>query len=126
MEEMAPTTPEDSQAAVLTKAVRRAATLLGISQQELATIVGVSPATVSRMADGRFLIDPRSKTGELALLFLRVFRSLDALVGGQVDAAKAWLAAPNVHLGGIPAELIRKVEGLGRVAEYLDAVRGKL
>lgn len=126
MEEMAPTTPEDSQAAVLTKAVRRAATLLGISQQELATIIGVSPATVSRMADGRFLIAPRSKTGELALLFLRVFRSLDALVGGQVEAAKAWLAAPNSHLGGIPAELIRKVEGLGRVAEYLDAVRGKL
>jgi transcriptional regulator with XRE-family HTH domain len=126
MQEMASITPEDQQAEVLTKAVRRAATFLGLSQQELATIIGVSPATVSRMADGRFLIDPRSKTGELALLFLRVFRSLDALVGGQVEAGKAWLAAPNAHLGGIPAELIRKVEGLGRVAEYLDAVRGKL
>lgn len=124
MAELAPH-PIRSRSALLTDAVRRAATYLGLSQQSLAEVIGVSPATVSRMADGRASIDPDSKTGELALLFLRVFRSLDTLVGGQPEAAKAWLSAGNRHLGGVPAERIRKAEGLARVADYLDGMRGR-
>ena len=111
--------------AVITRAVLRAASNLAISKKILARILGVSAASVSRLGRER-AIDPASKEGELALLFLRMARSLDAIVGGSDEAAAAWLAADNRHLGGVPLELIQGVAGLARVADYLDALRGRL
>ncbi|MDX1388659.1 MAG: antitoxin Xre-like helix-turn-helix domain-containing protein [Acidobacteriota bacterium] len=120
----AATDPRARSSGVLTRAVVRAAETLGIAQKTLAALLGVSEATVSRLARGR-TIDPRSKEGELAVLFVRLFRSLDALVGGDVDKSRAWMHADNRHLGGAPVELIPTVRGLLHVTEYLDALRGK-
>ena len=114
-----------AEGAVLAKAVVRAADRLGISRRDAASVLGVSEATMSRVAAGR-PIEPGSKEGEIALLFLRAFRSLDALVGGRDEDARAWMHADNVHLGGVPASLARSVTGLVDVVGYLDAVRGKL
>lgn len=111
---------------VLTVAVRSAAKRLGVSQKELAAILGISAASLSRLTRGGRVIDPGSKEGELALLFIRLFRSLDALVGGNEASAKRWLRAGNHHLSGVPLDLIQKVQGLVRVVEYLDAMRGTL
>ncbi len=109
---------------VLTKAVVRAARSLGLSQRTLASVVGISESSASRLHRGR-LIDPETKEGELAVLFLRVYRSLDALLGGNEPEAKKWMHADNRHLHGVPAELVCGVAGLARVADYLDAMRGK-
>ncbi len=114
-----------SKQAVLTKAVRRAAGLLELSQQELAAILHVSAATASRLMNGHSALAPESADGQLALLFLRVFRSLDTLVGGSAPKAGEWLRAHNRHLGAVPLERLRAPEGLVHVAEYLDAMRGK-
>ena len=54
---------------------------------------------------------------------LRIFRSLDSIVGEQSTAQK-WLKSENVGLRGRPIELICKIEGLVRVSQYLDASRG--
>jgi uncharacterized protein (DUF2384 family) len=110
--------------AVVTKAVRRVAEALDVSQKDLARILGVSEATVSRLTT-RKVLDVDRKEGELALLFVRIFRSLDALVGSEAKA-RAWFHAHNDHLGGVPAERVRTIEGLVHVAEYLDAMRGHL
>jgi hypothetical protein len=110
---------------ILVKAVLAAAARLGLRNRQLATVLGSSEASISRLQNGRGL-DPESKEGELALLFLRVYRSLDALVGGDDDKARAWLHAENDHLGGVPAERIRTVEGLLDVVQYLDSMRGRL
>lgn len=91
----------------------------------MAEVLGTSEASVSRLSAGR-TIDPGSKEGELALLFLRLYRSLDALVGGDESRARAWLGAENEHVGGVPVERIRHVEGLVDVVQYLDALRGRL
>jgi hypothetical protein len=112
-------------AAVLAKAVLSAAARLGIRNRHLAAILGSSEASVSRLQHGRAL-DPASKEGEIALLFLRAYRGLDALVGGDDAKAQQWLRAPNDHLAGIPAERIQTVEGLVDVVQYLDAMRGRL
>ncbi len=117
------TKPADGE--VIAKALLRASGALGLTQRELARVVGVSEATVSRFAKGAPL-DPSAKEAELALLFLRAYRSLDALVGGHDDKARAWLRADNTHLAGVPGERIKTVEGLVHVAQYLDAMRGKL
>lgn len=121
----APVLPSPAAAAVLTKAVLRAAERLGLRNRDLAAILGASEASISRLSGSR-RIEPESKEGELALLFLRLFRSLDALVGGDEGAARSWLHAANHHLGGVPAQLIHRAEGLVDVVQYLDAMRGKL
>jgi len=119
--------PREAEAArVLTRAVLRAAQILGLSQKELAGVIGVSAATLSRVVAGQKELAPSAKEGELALLFVRVFRSLDALVGGDAAQARAWLRGFNHHLRGVPAELLQSVRGLVHVAEYLDGMRGKI
>ncbi|MEO8621408.1 MAG: MbcA/ParS/Xre antitoxin family protein [bacterium] len=110
---------------VLAKAALSAAERLGLRNKQLAWVIGSSEASVSRLQNGRGL-DPESKEGELALLFLRLYRSLDALVGGDDAKARDWLNAMNDHLGGTPAERIRGIEGLVDVVQYLDAMRGRL
>ncbi len=117
--------PATLRARTLAKATLRAADLLGLTQAELSPILGVSRATVSRIASGDYLLAPGQKTWELAALFVRLFRSLDALVGSNEAQARAWLDSENAALGGIPRKLIPKAEGLVRVVQYLDAARGR-
>ncbi|MEO8194844.1 MAG: MbcA/ParS/Xre antitoxin family protein [Gemmatimonadales bacterium] len=112
-------------APVLARAALAAARRLELRNKHLAEVIGTSEAFVSRLKSGRGL-DPQRTEGQLALLFLRLYRSLDALVGGDDAKARAWLHAPNDHVSGIPAERIRTVEGLVDVVQYLDAMRGRL
>ena len=115
--------PEPRQ--VLTAAVMRASALLEITQANLAQIIGLSPSTVSRMANGSYTLDHDKKEWELGALFVRLFRSLDALIGANDAAAKDWLNGHNTGLIGRPVDLIRSTEGLVRVVQYLDAARGR-
>ena len=113
--------------AVLTKAVLRAAEILDVPQRTLAGIIGVSPSTISRAASARAPFDPDSKVGELARLWLRVFRSLDAIVGSNDVAARAWLTSPNVAFAGAkPLDRLSDAEGLVHVLHYLDSARARL
>lgn len=112
--------------AVLTKAALRAADRLGLSGRQLAEIVGVSEATVSRWKRGESLLEPRSKPFELAALLVRTFRSLDAITGGDEAVARRWLAAPNTALAARPVERMTQVQGLVDVTTYLDARRAPL
>ncbi len=109
----------------LTKAVLRAAEHLAFSHKDLSRTLGVSTASASRLGKTRF-IAPQSKEGELALLFIRLFRSLDALFGGHASACAAWFQAANHHLEGVPAQLVQTVVGLTAVLGYVDAMRGKV
>lgn len=116
-------TPQPEAAAVLTKALLRASGLLGLSSAALARILGVSEASVSRLVSGARTIDPTSKEGELALLLIRVYRSLDALVGTDSAQRKAWMESHNRALNARPIELIERAEGLAAVVSYLDGMR---
>ena len=112
-----------SEAAVATKAVLRAAARLDLSNKTLAKIIGVSEATVSRLGAGSYQLTRGDKPFELALLFVRLFRSLDAISGGDEAVATAWLRSENLALGGTPLTLIQSVPGLVHVLAYLDARR---
>lgn len=111
------------EAVVVTKAVLRAADRLGVTSRLLAGTLGLSEATVSRMGSGAYLLTPGDKPFELAVLFLRLFRSLDAIVGGDQTAARAWLRSQNTVLGAAPISLIPTLAGLVNVVGYLDARR---
>ena len=117
-------TPTADRTASLTKAVLRAAERLDLSQQDLAKVLGASAASASRLRGAR-QVAPDGKEGELALLLVRVFRSLDALIGSDQDAARSWFAARCEPLGGTPRKLVTTVTGLCAVVDYLDAMRGR-
>lgn len=110
-------------AAVLTKAVLRASGLLGLNNASLSSILGVSEASISRLSSGTRVIDPESKEGELALLLVRAYRSLDTLVGSDEAARRTWLTSHNLALNARPVDLLGKVAGLAVVVTYLDAMR---
>jgi len=122
----AATAPAASADAVLTQAVLRAADLLGLSSVELGRILGISESSVSRLVGRTRLIDPDSKEGELALLLVRVYRSLDALVGGDAAQRHAWLRSKNRSLNGRPADLLTTATGLVNTVAYLDSARARL
>ena len=114
------------EAAVLSKAVVRAAKLLDLTQRDVSAALGVSEATASRLFSGKYLLSPdRAKEWELARLLVRMFRSLDALWGHD-ETARQWLAGANLALAARPKDLLRSVEGMVRVVTYLDAARGRL
>ena len=108
-------------AAVLASALVKAGKELGLTQTELGAIVGRDRTALSRGT-----LEPGSKSGELALLVIRVYRALFVLVGGEPRQMKHWMHTHNFHVGGVPAELVRSVPGLVRVVEYLDAIRGRV
>ncbi len=114
-----------SQAArqTLTEAILKASALLQFSQAELARILGLSPASISRMASGRYLLDPDSKEWQLAALFIRLFRSLDSITGGNDELSRQWLRNHNTALAAAPASLLSEITGLVTVVQYLDASR---
>ncbi len=118
--------PAASADAVLSKAVVRAARLLGLTQREVAGVLGVSVATASRLFADRYRLSAdRTKEWELARLFVRLFRALDALWGHD-EAARHWLSSENLALAARPVDLISSVEGIVRVVNYLDNARGRL
>ncbi|WP_297794540.1 MbcA/ParS/Xre antitoxin family protein [uncultured Marinobacter sp.] len=113
--------PHTTDRALLGKAVVNAGKAMGLTQADVAEIVGRNRSGLIR--DG---IDPSSKAGELALLLIRLYRSVYALVGGDEDAMQHWLNTENRYFSDVPRELVRSAEGLVRVLYYLDAMRGKI
>jgi uncharacterized protein (DUF2384 family) len=111
------------EGAVVTKATLRAADRLEIRHNALGKIVGVSGPTVSRMRQGGYVLDSGDKAYELALLFVRLYRSLDSIVDGDDAVAKDWINNPNLALHGRPIDLIQSVSGLTHVIQYLDSRR---
>lgn len=110
--------------AVLAKAVLRAAEQLGLRQAELARVLGTHRTAISRLKAAQAL-DPASKQGELALLLIRIARSLYALAGGDAVWIRHFMRAPNQITGGIPAEQVGTIQGLMAVLRVVDALRGK-
>ncbi len=114
------------RSAVLAKATGRAAPLLGLNGAALAQVIGVSEATVSRMSRGERGLAPESKEGELAALLVRLYRSLDALVGNDEVRRLAWMRSHNDALNGTPSTLIRSAQGLVATVAYLDSMRAPM
>jgi hypothetical protein len=115
--------PKAGDAAVVSKATLTAAARIDVTNAVLARVIGLSESSVSRLASGAYQLRAGDKAFELALLFVRLFRSLDTIVHGDETAARAWLRSPNDALGAPPLTLMQSVTGLMHVVAYLDARR---
>ena len=111
---------------VLTKAICNLLKFYSLSGKDLSTIIGISESSASRISQGTKLISPHTKEGEMALLLLRIYRSLNAMVGNNHEKAKLWLNSQNKYFHNKPIEEMKTIPGLIAVLNYLDAMRGKL
>ncbi len=111
---------------VLSEAVARVADCWKLTNAQLGAVLGLSPATASRLRSGGFRLDGSSKAFELGQYLVRLFRSLDALMGSDDAASISWLGTVNLDLDGRPIDLIRTVRGLSDVADYVDDHRARV
>jgi uncharacterized protein (DUF2384 family) len=117
---------ETKDGGALTTAVSRIADFWGLTNAKLGAVLGLSAATVSRMRSGQAKLDPASKSFEAGQFLLRLFRSLDALLGSDDQAARSWLTTRNLDLGARPIDLIDSFKGLITVCDYVDAHRARV
>jgi hypothetical protein len=118
--------PVPKESGVVTRATLKAADRLKITNSALARIVGLSEPTVSRMRKGEYFLERGNKPFELAILFVRFYRSLDAIVGGDDKVAGEWIINKNTALRSVPLQLIQTVAGLVNAIEYLDSRRAPI
>lgn len=120
------THPNARDGLVLAEAVRRVADYWHLTNEGLGEILGLSGSTVSRLRNGSWRFQARTKSFELAQYLTRLFRSLDSLVGSDDAAARSWLESENLDLDGRPLDLIRTISGLTLVADYVDDYRARV
>ncbi|MDP5052362.1 MAG: MbcA/ParS/Xre antitoxin family protein [Congregibacter sp.] len=114
------TVPKVDRSQVLGSSVFAAGESLGLSRQLVGKIIGRDRTSIDRAG-----IDPQSKSGELAIFVIRIYRSLYALMGGDVDNMRHFMRTSNRGTGGVPLEQMSNIQGLLRVCAYLDAMRAK-
>lgn len=103
---------------VLAKALNSAGEQLGLSRAELCEIVDCDIWPDQE-------IDPRSKSGELGLLLIQIYKNLYEATGGDIGAMRHWMRTKNHAFGRSPLEKAKEKKGLGVVAEYLGDISAK-
>ncbi|MEP5764527.1 MAG: MbcA/ParS/Xre antitoxin family protein [Halieaceae bacterium] len=124
MPKLAANTIEDRT--LVTQAAINAATELGLSNRQLASTLGVSASKLdrARAANGAAF---SGKDYELALLLIRIYRALYAILGGNREQIQHWMATPNRHLlNEPPQQQLQRLEGIVMVIRYLDGMRGRI
>lgn len=118
-----PADPAAADLRLIGKAASNAATQLEVNNAQLAQILGLSPASVSRLRNGQGEVLATGKARELALLFIRLSRSLYAITGGDQQSMRSWMRSENTVLYARPIELVASVTGLTSIVQYVDARR---
>lgn len=108
---------------LLTKATLRAAHLLHLNNAEMSDVLGVSEASLSRASNTGAPLSQNPKVHEVMALFIRLYRALDAITGGDDQVSASWLRNENTALGTRPIKAIRTLSGLFDTIAYLDARR---
>jgi len=117
----------ERESAVLGEAVTRAADNWGLSDAQLGRIIGISRTSALRLrGDGSFKLRRGYPEFELGQYFVRVFRSLDSIMGSDDAASISWLKSHNLDLDGRPVDMIQSIGGLVRVADYIDGFRARV
>ncbi len=115
----------DEAPEVVTKAMCRLAELWQLDASTLAAILHITPHAAGKLLKQQRVLKP-SNTSEWdrALLIIRAFRSLDAVMGNHLNNERAWLTSHNSLFQRTPLEAMESTQGLVHVVEYLDAIRG--
>ena len=108
---------------VVAKALIRTKDELSLSSETVGQIIGTDASTISRIGKNQDM--KANKSLEAALLLIRVYRSLYALMGGSKAAMAHWLNTENIDFKEQrPVDCMKNWVGLVEVVQYLDAMRG--
>jgi hypothetical protein len=110
-------------AGIVTKALVSAARKLEINDRELADVLHTSEDVSREILKGQRQVQKDDPVFDTALLFLRLFRSLDTVCAGDETTAASWLRNSNSLLNGKPMEKISTLAGLKETIAYLDTRR---
>lgn len=114
------------EARVLSDAVAKIAANWKLTNDELGRIIGISTSSAQRLKKGSLKLERGKKDFELGQYLLRLFRSLDSIMGSDDAASISWLKAHNRDLESSPLELLFTISGLVRVVDYVDGYRAKV
>lgn len=115
----------DVAPSVLIKVVLRMQKAYGIVDLEMAEILGINATDLRLLAGGGGLPTLGTPLLGRASLFVRAVAALEAVVGGDLGRARAWLQAANLDMGGAsPLDLLRTAGGALEVLAYLETVLG--
>jgi hypothetical protein len=117
---------KERESRVLGEAVSQAAANWRLRNDVLGRMLGISRTSALRLRNGEFTLKRGEPPFELAQYFVRVFRSLDSVMGSDDAASISWLRSHNLDLDGRPLDLMQSITGLFRVAEYIDGYRAKV
>jgi len=101
---------------ILTNAVKRAATGLGINSRQLALILSTDESNLETS------IDPESHEGFRARQFILIFRHLQALLGNNSSAMAHWVETENREFESTPIDRMQTALGLNEVIAYLESI----
>lgn len=113
-----------STAMVLAEAVLKTADLLGLSNTQLAAVMGLDLTSMNQI-EFSAVLEPTSAHGEAGLLLIRLYQSLSALTGGDSEWIDYFMNAFNNATDGVPIQQIQTREGLEQVLTVVEALNNR-
>ena len=113
-----------STATVLAEAVLKTADLLGLSNTQLATVMGLDIMSMNQI-EFSAVLEPASPQGEAGLLLIRLYQSLSALTGGDSEWIDYFMNAFNTATDGVPTQQIQIIKGLEKVLTVVEALNNR-
>ena len=113
-----------STATVLAEAVLKTANLLGLSQTQLAAVMGLDLASIN-IPEFSAVLEPTSAHSEAGSLLIRLYQSLSALTGGDSEWIDYFMNAFNTATDGVPIQQIQTREGLEKVLMVVEALNNR-
>ena len=110
-----------STSMVLAEAVLKTADLLGLSNTQLAAVMGLDLASINTV-ESSAILEPASPQGEVGLLLIRLYQSLSTLTGGDSEWIDYFMNAFNTATDGVPIQQIQIIKGLEKVLTVVEAL----
>lgn len=109
---------------VLAQAVLKTANLLGLSNTQLAAVMGLDLASMKQI-EFSAVLEPASAQGETGLLLIRLYQSLSTLTGGDSEWIDYFMNAFNTATDGVPIQQIQTRAGLEKVLMVVEALNNR-
>ena len=89
-------------------------------------LLGIIDEDVPKMTDHGLPLPHMGWTRVYAKAGDRLFRGIDAMMGGEERSSQSWMKTPNRALDGAPIDRITSVTGLVETVAYVDAARARV
>ena len=106
---------------VLAEAVLKTANLLGLSNTQLAAVMGLDIMSMNQI-EFSAVFEPASAHGETGLLLIRLYQSLSTLTGDDSEWIDYFMNAFNTATDGVPIQQIQNRKGLEKVLTVVEAL----